>query len=443
LGAVLIGWLVDRWNVRWIYSTVVLLWSLAGFLTGFAQGFISLLICRLLLGLAESGNWPCGLRTTQRILTPSERTMGNSLLQSGAALGAVLTPLFVLGLFQWTGTWRYSFMIVGAFGVIWVAGWMVSVRREDLELSEVKPAPSLFTILGWLVFCYGIDLVVHIYFDRTPTIPLAVKLVVTTLGIVGVAYWLAGAIQDKVGPERTVFFRRFWVLAVMVVTINITWHFFRAWLPLFLQNQHGYSLAAFSWFSLAYYLATDIGSLSAGFATLFLARRGLLVHTSRLLVFSACAMLTALSTVAAVLPTGWVLLGVLLVIGFASLGLYPNYYSFSQELTIRHQGKLTGALSCICWMMMSLLHEVVGDMVQWTGSYSQGVACAGLLPLLGVVAMLLFWGGSAIPQPEIPADDTVLGSYSDGVQIARDESIRPAATDPPALSSPPINAIRP
>src|SRR5262249_34011556 len=115
LGAVLMGWLADRWNVRSIYAAAVLLWSLAGFLTGLAQGFVTLLICRFLLGLAESGNWPCALRTTQRILPPSERAMGNSILQSGAAIGAVLTPLVVFVLFREgvPGSWRYPFMVIG------------------------------------------------------------------------------------------------------------------------------------------------------------------------------------------------------------------------------------------------------------------------------------------------------------------------------------------
>ena len=91
-GAVLFGLIVDRWNVFWVYPLAVLAWSAAGFFSGFAQGFFSLLVCRFLLGLAESANWPCALRTTQRILPPGERTMGNSILQSGAAFGAILIP---------------------------------------------------------------------------------------------------------------------------------------------------------------------------------------------------------------------------------------------------------------------------------------------------------------------------------------------------------------
>jgi ACS family hexuronate transporter-like MFS transporter len=210
----------------------------------------------------------------------------------------------------------------------------------------------------------------------------------------------------------------------MVVAINLTWHFFRAWLPLFLQEQHGYSLKEFSYFSLAYYLCTDVGSLAAGFGTLLLVRAGLAVHASRVAVFTLCAVLTTASMAAAVQPAGPLLLGLLLLIGFAALGLFPAYYSFSQELTVRHQGKLTGSLGCICWMSMALLHEVVGDAAARTGSYADGVAVAGLIPLIGVAALLLLWGRTPEPALALPAAlGRVPQPHAEAVRLAPDAGI--------------------
>src|SRR5947209_1186557 len=44
LGAIIAGWLADRWNVRWMYAASVFAWSLAGFATGLAQSFAALLV---------------------------------------------------------------------------------------------------------------------------------------------------------------------------------------------------------------------------------------------------------------------------------------------------------------------------------------------------------------------------------------------------------------
>ena len=59
IGAITMGWMADRWSVRWVYAIAVLGWSLAGLATGLADTFLALLTCRFLLGLAEAGNWPC------------------------------------------------------------------------------------------------------------------------------------------------------------------------------------------------------------------------------------------------------------------------------------------------------------------------------------------------------------------------------------------------
>src|SRR5207244_10980128 len=114
--------------------------------------------------------------------------------------------------------------------------------------------------------------------------------------------------------------RRFWVCVLLVIMVNLTWHFFRVWLPLFLQEGRGYSERATRFFTTAFYVATDAGALSAGYATLYLARRGVPVHRSRVLVYFGCALLAWLSVLAALLPPGIPMLGLLLLVGVGSLG---------------------------------------------------------------------------------------------------------------------------
>jgi ACS family hexuronate transporter-like MFS transporter len=415
LGSICFGWLADRINVRWLFPAAVLAWSAAGFATGLVESFAMLLVCRFCLGLFEGSNWPCSLRTTQRILPPAQRSLGNGILQSGTAAGSVVAPLIV-GLLVLDNSnilpslvasggaasgvglpvdpsWRLVFLVVGGIGITWVFLWLPSVRSADLALPPPQPGPTLMSVLGWLVFLLAVDFGLHLppVREALPWLPLTAKVVITVLGIGGVFLWLTHATGDDTTLPRRTFFRRFWVLLTLVVSINLTWHFLRAWLPLFLQDKHGYTVKEASQFFICYYLAADVGSLTAGFLTVLLVRRGLTVFGSRIVIFAACAMLTLLSLLVTHLEEPWQLQVVLMVVGCGSLGLFPMYYSFSQELTTQHQGKVTGCLGCSVWLAMSLLHELVGERVKDTKSYAEGLGLAGLTPLVGLAALMVFW----------------------------------------------------
>lgn len=338
-GALVVGTLADRLNVRQIYPLVVLAWSAAGFLTGFARTYDELLACRFLLGLAEAGHYPCALRTTQRLLAPAERTLGNSLMHAGGAIGAVITPFVVLLSYQFSDSWRPPFWAVGTLGLGWVVLWLRLVPRDALPPDPPSPL--------------GDDLA---RFART-------------------------VLTD----------RRYYLLMILVVSVNAPWHFFRHWLPLFLQEAHDYSETQVQWFSSAYYAFADVGSLTAGWLALTLAQRGWTVHSGRVFVFALGALLTPLSLLVARLPAGPALLFALLLIGFASLGLFPIYYSLSQEITARDQGKVTGSLGCWNWVVIALLQTAAGELIEREKSYATGVALAGLPPLLGLAALLFAW----------------------------------------------------
>jgi hypothetical protein len=68
-------------------------------------------------------------------------------------------------------------------------------------------------------------------------------------------------------------------------------------------------------------------------------------------------------------------------------------------------------------MFMALLQEVVGDVVQRTGSYTEGVACAGLPPLLGVVVLLLFWGKPSAPELRDSPEETTPRKHTEGITL--------------------------
>jgi len=343
VGSLFFGFLVDRVSVRWLYPTVLFAWSMVGFATGFVWDYWSLLVCRTMLGFFEAGHWPCALVVTLLILSKEERAFGNSILQSGASIGAILTPM-IIAVFFWINqdeqAWRPPFQIVGFVGIFWVIAWCISIPARSLE--RVK--------------------------DANETEPSSSR-------------WFVDLVKNP----------RFWALVVMVISINTSWQLIRAWLPKFLVQGRDYSQSTALYFNSAYYLATDVGCIGAGLFATWLSRKGLSVHSSRVLTYALCCALACLTCAAANLQQGWMLLFVLLVVGAGTLGLFPCYYSFTQELSVTNLGKVTGILSFLGWIASSPVHRVFGSYVDKTKSYDLGIAMVGVAPVLGLIAMLTLW----------------------------------------------------
>ena len=130
------------------------------------------------------------------------------------------------------------------------------------------------------------------------------------------------------------------------------------------------------------------------------------MHGSRLAVYGLCAALSALTLAAAALPAGWLLLALLLAVGAGTLGLFPCYYSFTQEIDAARVGKITGVLSFLAWLIPSPIHHYFGRFVDATGSFDIVIAVIGLAPLIGLLAMLALWPAQAdeiTPELEVAA----------------------------------------
>lgn len=342
-GSITFGLLADRMSVRILYPTVLLLWSVMGVFTGFARDYDDLFWCRLLLGFFEGGHWPCALKTTQLLLTPNDRMLGNSVLQSGTSIGAVATPLLMQFLLtEETGSWRPIFQGIGAIGVLWIFFWILSMPwLPNATVAEVDNAKKKF---------------------------------------------------DEEEPWWQMFtMRRYWILAFVVVAINLTWHLLRFWMKLFLVTGRGYEEAAALTFIMIYYIATDVGCLGGGAVSRWLHAQGSTVFQARLVVFGVAAVLCLSSLAIPWLPQGYLLLAVMIVLGMAALALFPCYYSLAQDVSSRHQGLVTGSLGMIAWLGSSPFHPILGEYLKHTKSYDLGFALVGIPPIFALAALWFFW----------------------------------------------------
>lgn len=341
-GAMFFGILADRTNIRWLYPAVLVAWSAMGFATGLVESYYGLFACRFLLGLFEAGHWPCALKTTQKLLPASRRALGNSVLQSGTAIGAIITPLILTAMLtDKVGSWRPAFQTLGAIGGIWAIFWCLTIRQDELLPTDTTGDGSAVT---------------EPFFET---------------------------LRD----------RRFLTLVGVVILINISYHFFRVWLKLYLVNGPQYderfALQFVTWF----YVANDVGCLGAGLLTAGLSRRGCSPVWARGVTFAGCAALVALGGLLPFLSAGPALLGVMLVVSMGLLGLFPCYYAFTQDLSASHQGKVSGSLGTVAWLTVSPLHWAFGkwmDQLQ-VKRYDVGLAVVALLPLLATLLLAIGW----------------------------------------------------
>lgn len=380
-GALVIGLIADRVSVRWLYPGMLIGWSLAGVATAWSQelgsvllpiigkghtligmtgapsdsGYLGLFICRVVLGFFEAGHWPCALITTQRLLAGADRTVGNSVLQSGASIGAVCTPIAIMFMVpDDTADWRRPFILIGLGGMTWVIPWLLLIRDADLKLpaetaaEKKNAAPSLWN----------------------------------------------GVVLRKIA-----------VLLAIVITINMMWQYLRAWMPLLLQEQHGYSYQFTLWFMMTFWLVADIGCLASGAAVKWLTGRGVPLNVSRVAVFAICTQACLLTAVAARLPASWTMLGLLLLVSAGGLGLFPVYYSLSQELSTRRQGMVTGLFGAITWIFSSTMQPIIGRNIDRTHSYEAGLFWMGMVPLIGCLVFAWLWpmeDSQELPRPGTP-----------------------------------------
>ncbi len=293
------GYLVDRWDVRKTYAGAVVWWSLAGLATAFTPVLGLLFLCRALLGVGESFNWPCGLRVTAGVLPPSDRGLGNGIFNSGAAVGAVLTPLLIVPLAVRYG-WQAPFVLLGLAGLVWVAAWLLLTRGRTLTVATQGAVAGAEAARG------GLAVGARLAFSAVAGLALLTAAGYVWFGMPalwwGVAVLMIGPLvvarlaprEDLAGADwarslgDVVRRRRFWIMAAVGITINVSWHFLVNWMTSFFQVDLKLGLLIGGMVTAVPFLAADAGNLGGGWLARRLARAGL-APAAGARSFSCCA----------------------------------------------------------------------------------------------------------------------------------------------------------
>ncbi len=342
---IIAGFLADKWDLRWLYPAALLVWSIAGFATGFVETIFQLQVCRAVLGAAEAFNWPVAVGVIRRIIPRESQAFANGLFNSGMTVGAILTPILVLVAVGPQGEgWRNLFMAVGAAGTIWIVMWLWGTRGE--RAKEMSHAAQTQTLAA-----------------ATPV------------------------------PFRAVFsMRAFWITMAVGVAVNMSWHFYRVWLPRHLVVDLKFDDRQLQYLLIGFYLAADIGSIAIGFLVKKLARHGRSVERARKIVLMfAAALCLAATPVLFGLDRG-TLFPLYCVVGAGIMGVFAMFYTFVQDIAPAHTSKCLGLIGATVWFINSRLHPLVGHYADThssaIGKFAPMILVAGVLPLLAALFAL-------------------------------------------------------
>ena len=386
------GFLADRGDVRRTYAGAVIGWSIAAMAVAWSPTLGALMMFRAFLGVGESFNWPCALRVTATVLPPADRSLGNGIFNSGAAVGAVLTPLIVAPLTAWLG-WRAAFAMIGGLGFVWALAWQAAaygparalfVGSDGPRTSGRVPSPALAAFAVLLVAAIAVGAVGFRYRGAMALWWAIAGLIVGML--VGARLlprtWL-GEDNPAAGLGRVVRLRRFWVLTIVSISINVCWHFLVNWLPTYLKTDRGMAFVAGSLLSSIPFLAADLGNLGGGAASRWLARRGLGASRARAVVMAGCVLLIAPGALVGSIHRDALVLVLLALMALGTAAFMANYFAFCQEVDPGHTGLVVGILGALGNLFAAGFAPIVGLVKDRTGGFGPVFLFVGFLPFVG------------------------------------------------------------
>lgn len=199
------GWLVDRFDVKWVFGTGFFLWSAATAVTGVLHGFVALLIVRVILGIGESVAFPSYCKVIGGCFQESRRGFANSMIMMGLALGPALGMLLGGSVIARFG-WRPLFITLGLVGLLWLVPWWIWMPRRSISYKPTASRGGGFLPIlrqrSFLGTCIGQSAINYFLYFLVTWLPFYLvrgrNLSLDTMAELGGAVFLMSAISSAV-----------------------------------------------------------------------------------------------------------------------------------------------------------------------------------------------------------------------------------------------------
>jgi len=327
------GWLAERVGAHRVLGAGVALWAVSTLLTGFAGGFISLLLLRLMLGLGESAGFPCSSKLVAVAVEPARIGIANGMMAFGYLVGPALGTVVGGVLMSYVG-WRPVFVLFGALSLLWLWPW------SRVRIAEPTPRA-------------------------------------------------AGQESDSPTFAQILRERGLWGASLGHFASNYNYYFILAWLPLYLVKVRGFSMQSMAGVAGFAYLINALAGLFSGWASDRWVRSGrsasviykgtqALNHVASIAAMAGMALLPLRGSVAC-------LFAYQIVVGLSSPGIYAIPQIMAGPTAA---GRWVGVQNTCGNFAGILAPMITGILVDATGSFMSAFALTGLVNALGLIGWI-------------------------------------------------------
>ena len=331
----LMGWFADRFGPARVLAGGLLLWSLATAMTGLAGGLAALVAVRLLMGVGEATFYPSALSLLSRNVATPQRARATATMQFGAVVGPAIGTMLG-GFIMLRYGWRAMFLVMGLASMLWLIFW----RRWMQTARDTALRPLT-----------GDD----------PPYALILRQ------------------------------RALWGGMIGTFCSNYAFYFVFSWLPLYLVNERGLSVAEMAPVASTFYVFDGASVLLTGWLLDKWVSRGASLNRAYKTALALSSAGVGLCLIASTGVSGLVAGAVVLLLTGVMDGLNsPSNPSVTQTFagpwaTGRWMG-IQNAIGNVAGMTAPV---VTGYLVYYTGHYTSALIVSGVVALFGLVAWLV------------------------------------------------------
>jgi len=343
------GRFVDWVGAKAGYAVAFVIWTIGHMSHAAVRTVSGFILARIVLGVGEGGGFPAGIKAVAEWFPKRERAFATGIFNAGTNVGAIVTPLIVpLIAIDWGLGWRMTFLITGLPAVLVLAVWLIVYRRPEdhprvgaaeLALIESDPIEPPAGRIGWMNLLRA---------------------------------------------------RETWAYSAGKFLLDPIWWMFLFWLPDFFAKRYHLDLKTFGPPLVVVYLLSNVGSITGGWFSGALMKRGFSLNAARKTAMLTCAVLVTPVAFAMYAGNLWLAVGIIGLATAAHQGFSANLYTLPSDVfpkaAVGTVSGIGGAAGAVGGMLMA---KYAGWVLEKIGSYTPIFVVAASVYLIAVLVIHL------------------------------------------------------